>query len=121
LNDWLRFFQAREKEDFEMLAQTNPAIAEAWGVVKRLSADESARMIAEAREKGRRDVASMEYSARKEGRQEGLVEGRQEGLVEGKWEVARNALRKKMAHEDIAELTGLDLKEIRQLATGLMQ
>jgi predicted transposase/invertase (TIGR01784 family) len=109
LNDWLRFFQAREKEDFEMLAQTNPAIAEAWGVVKRLSADESARMIAEAREKGRRDVASMEYSARKEGRQE------------GKWEVARNALRKKMAHEDIAELTGLDLKEIRQMAAELTQ
>jgi predicted transposase/invertase (TIGR01784 family) len=60
-----------------------------------------------------------------EGRQEGLQEGRQEGLQEGRQEglyiTARNALRKKMPHDDVADLTGLSLEEIQRLASDLLQ
>ncbi|MDR0338972.1 MAG: Rpn family recombination-promoting nuclease/putative transposase, partial [Desulfovibrio sp.] len=55
LCNWMRFFRAQEEEEFEMLAQTNPAIAEAWGVIKVLSSDERARALAESREKARLD------------------------------------------------------------------
>jgi predicted transposase/invertase (TIGR01784 family) len=37
LAGWLRFFAAREEEAFTMLAQTSPTMAEAWGVIKRLT------------------------------------------------------------------------------------
>jgi predicted transposase/invertase (TIGR01784 family) len=86
----MRFFSATTEEDFMQLAQTNPAINEAWGVIKVLSGDERSRALAEAKEKARMDLDSFLGDARYEGRQEGLQEGRQEE----KLEVARNLLRK---------------------------
>jgi predicted transposase/invertase (TIGR01784 family) len=115
LGDWLRFFSAKKKEEFEMLAQSNPAIAEAWSVVKRLSADESARMIAESREKAMRDYTSMQAEAHRKGLQKGLQEGRQEE----KLAVARNLLQEKMPFETISKATGLSLDEVQRLAAEL--
>jgi predicted transposase/invertase (TIGR01784 family) len=115
LSNWLRFFAATTEEDFMAVAQTSPAIAEAWGVIRHLSADESARMIAESREKGRMDMEAY----RETGRREGLLEGEQKGLHEGKQEVARNLLRKKLSAADIAEATGLSVEEVGQLASSL--
>ena len=97
------------------VAQTNPAIDAAWGVIKVLSGDERARALAEAREKARMDLDSWLGDARYEGRQEGLQEGRQEGI----FEVARNLLRKKMSHDDIVDATGLSLEEVKRLAADL--
>jgi predicted transposase/invertase (TIGR01784 family) len=113
LGNWMRFFSARKKEDFEMLAQTNPAIAEAWSVIKRLSADESARMIAESREKALRDYTSMQAEAHRKG----LWEGERKG----KLEVARNLLQEKLPVELVAKSTGLSVEEVSQLASGLTE
>jgi predicted transposase/invertase (TIGR01784 family) len=107
LGNWMRFFSARKKEEFEMLAQTNPAIAEAWSVIKRLSADESARMIAESREKALRDSVSRQ------------AEAHRKGLREGRMEVARNLLQEKLPVELVARSTGLSAEEVQQLACGL--
>jgi len=96
------------------VSQTNPAINEAWGVIKYLSGDEQARAKAEAREKARMDLDSWLGDARHEGRQEGLQEGRQEE----KLVIARNLLRQNMPHEAVAEATGLSLDAIQRLATG---
>ena len=60
LVNWLRFFAADSVEEYEMAAQTNPAIAEAWGVIKYLSADEEARRLAEYEEMARRDEADRQ-------------------------------------------------------------
>ncbi|MDR3176901.1 MAG: Rpn family recombination-promoting nuclease/putative transposase, partial [Desulfovibrio sp.] len=76
LGNWMRFFNATTEEDFMDVAQTNPAINEAWGVIKVLSGDERNRVLAEAREKARMDLDSFLGDARYEGRQEGLQEGR---------------------------------------------
>jgi predicted transposase YdaD len=46
-------------------------------------------------------------------------DGRQEGRLEGIYSVAQNALRKKVPHEAIVELTGLSLEEIQRLAADL--
>jgi len=119
LGNWLRFFRATTEEDFMTVAQTNPAIDEAWGVIKVLSGDERARALAEAREKARMDLDSWLGDARYDGRQEGLQEGRQEGRQEGIFEVARNLLRKKMPHDDVVDATGLSLEEVKRLAAGL--
>ena len=117
LGAWMRFFRAATVEEFMQVAQTSPAINEAWGVIKVLSGDERARALAEAREKARMDLDSWLGDARYEGRQEGLQEGRQEGLQEGKLEVARNALREKLPLETVVKLTGLSLEEVKKLAS----
>ena len=109
------------------VSQTNPAINEAWGVIKVLSGDEQARAIAEAREKARMDHDSFLADARSEGLEEGLEKGRAEGreagwaegLAEEKIEVTRNLLQEKTSVELIAKATGLTLEEIRRLADSL--
>jgi len=111
LGNWLRFFSAKTEEDFMTVAQTNPAINEAWGVIKVLSGDERARAVADAREKARMDMDSFLGDAR--------YEGREEGRLEGIHSVAKNLLRKNMPHEDIADATGLSLEEVKKLAADL--
>jgi predicted transposase/invertase (TIGR01784 family) len=107
LGNWMQFFSAKDEEDFEMIAQTNPAIAEAWGVIKVLSGDERTRALAEAREKARMDYEDNYDGAYQEGRQE------------GKLEVARNLLQEKLPVELVAKSTGLSLEEVKQLASSL--
>jgi predicted transposase/invertase (TIGR01784 family) len=64
----------------------------------------------------------MDYDANiSEAHREGLQEGRQEGRQEERLAVAANALRKRMSHEDIAELTGLSLEEINHIAADILQ
>jgi predicted transposase/invertase (TIGR01784 family) len=111
LANWLRFFAAETAEEFIMISQTRPAIAEAWGVVQYLSGDEEARRLAEYEEMARRDEADRQKGAYKQ--------GRQEGRQEEKLEVARKLLRKKMPHDDISDATGLSLDEINRLAADL--
>jgi predicted transposase/invertase (TIGR01784 family) len=117
------------------ISQTNPAIAEAWGVIKVLSGDERARALAEAREKARMDYEDNYNGAYREGEQKGRLEGRLEGLQEGEQkgrleglqegeqkgiqEVALNALRENLPLETVARLTGLPLAEVKQLAAKL--
>jgi predicted transposase/invertase (TIGR01784 family) len=125
LANWLRFFAAETTEEFEMTAQTNPAIAEAWGVIKYLSADEESRRLAEYEEMARRDEADRQQGAYIKGQEEGRLEGRREGLQEGRQEgiysVVKNLLRKKMPYDDIADATGLSVEEIERLAADRSQ
>jgi predicted transposase/invertase (TIGR01784 family) len=109
----MQFFRAKTKEQFMEIAQTNPAIAEAWEVIQVLSADERVRALAEAREKARMDYEDNYDGAYREGEQKGRQEGRQEGL----YIAARNALRKRMSHDDVADLTGLSIEEVQRIAS----
>jgi predicted transposase/invertase (TIGR01784 family) len=116
----MRFFRAKTEEEFMTVAQTNPAINEAWGLVKVLSGDERARAMAEAREKAQMDLDSFIGGARQEGLLEGLEKGREEGLEKGREEgiavVARNLLQDKTPLEVVSRVTGLPLEEVNRLA-----
>jgi len=103
LGNWMRFLSAKTEEEFMTVSQTNPAIKEAWGVIKYLSGDEQARAMAEAREKARMDMDSWLGDAR----------------YEQKLEIARNALREKLPVETVVKLTGLPFEEIKRLAAEL--
>jgi predicted transposase/invertase (TIGR01784 family) len=98
-----------------MVSQTNPAIAQAWGVIQRLSGDAEARRLAEYE-----DMARWDDTGRYEGAfKNGEMKGRQEGLQEGIYSVAKNLLQMKMPLADVVKATGLPLEEIQQLAAGL--
>ena len=61
------------------LAERNPKIHKALGILERLSEDDETRMLAEAREKMRRDIDSMVYSGRLEG-QDYIIKLMEQGL-----------------------------------------
>lgn len=85
------------------LAQTSPAMEEAWGVIKELSADERERLLAEDREKTRRDNAAY-YET-------GLVEGRAEGYAS----IITHMLTQGLSPEQISSFTGLTLSDVNAL------
>jgi predicted transposase/invertase (TIGR01784 family) len=117
--NWMRFIQSNDEEELRMLATRSPELKKAVVVLKELSTDERTRMIAEAREKARRDEASRINSAEKRGREEGREVGREEGREEGKREkaiaVARKLLGLNMPIDEIAEATDLSCEEIKAL------
>jgi predicted transposase/invertase (TIGR01784 family) len=135
LHDWMRFFRAKTEEDFMAVSQNNPAIAEAYDIIKVLSGDERARAIAEAQEKTRMDFEDRYDEAydnglaegMEKGRMEGLAEGREEGLAEGllkgqeknQKNVALTALHENLPLAMIVRLTGLSPEEINRLASEM--
>jgi len=109
--DWLKFVGARRKEVLEMLAEKNPQVGKAVAKLVELNADERARMIADSREKMRRDNASRLRSARMEGLEKGLEKGREEERLA----IARNAIQQNLSVEVIMALTGLPRETIQDL------
>ena len=112
VSTWLRFFGAKTEDEFMSLAQTSPAMEEAWGVIKELSADERERLLAEDREKTRRDNAAYYETGLVEGRAEGLVEGRAEGYAS----IITHMLAQGLSPEQISSFTGVTLSEVNALA-----
>jgi len=90
-----------------MLAARSPQLKKPVGVLMELSDDERARLIAEAQEKARRDEASRVNWARHEGKEEGR---REQAKI-----IALNLIKLNWSIDDIAEVTGLPLKEIEEL------
>ena len=93
---WLSLVGAEKEEEIEMLATKSPVMKKAVGVLKKLSADERARMLYESREKARFDEMARLHGAR----------------TEGKIEVAKQMLARGMDIALISELTGLSEDEI---------
>ena len=115
LYNWLSIFTAKTREEFDMAAKTSPDIAQAVGVIMELSEDECTRILAESREKARRDEEARRDYAYQEGEREGERKGRQEERLE----VARNLLLEKDPVEKVAKATGLSLDEVKALAASL--
>jgi len=119
LFNWLKMFTARSKEEFDMVAKTSPEIATAVGVIMELSEDERTRLLAEAREKYRRDEEARREDAYEEGEEKGRQEGRWEGERNKAIAIARSLLLKTQSVEMAAEVTGLSLEEVKALALEL--
>jgi len=111
LFNWLRMFTAKTKEEFAMVAKTSPEIATAVGVIMELSEDERTRLLAEAREKYRRDEEAR--------REDAYEEGKEEGERNKTIDIARSLLLEKIPFETVAKATGLSLEEVKTLALEL--
>jgi predicted transposase/invertase (TIGR01784 family) len=100
---WLRFLKSETEEEFQMVAQSNPVIKKAYVELKRLSQDEEAQLLYEAREKAIRDENSRIKSTLKKGRKEWALE------------TAQNLLKINLSTVQISEATGLSTEEIEKL------
>jgi len=90
-------------------------LKKAVGVLKELSSDERTRMLAEDREKARRDMASRLDGAREESRKEGKLEGTQEGYQKANLENARKMKELGFSIENIRAVTGFPEETIEKL------
>ena len=115
LNRWLEFFAARTEDELMSLALTNPAMDKAWGVIKQLSADEEARLQAEAREKLRLDMDGMYKTGHRVGREEGIAEGRAEGRNDAYMTVVFNMLQNGLTDEEILKILDLPVDQAQAL------
>jgi predicted transposase/invertase (TIGR01784 family) len=105
-----RFVPLLGLDQFDHMIVDRRAIAQAWGVIQRLSGDAEARRLAEYEEIARWDDVGRYEGAFKNGE----MKGRQEGI----YSVAENLLRMKMPVDDIVKATGLPFDEVKQLAAN---
>lgn len=133
---WMRFFNGKSREDFEMIAKENEYIDEAYQTLKRLSADEQKRLEYEAREKALKDYNTQMGSAQKRGEELGLKRGEELGLKRGEsigrrvgvelgkqqgLELAKQMFRLQRegkSCEEIAEICELSVAEVKSILLG---
>ncbi|MDR0635098.1 MAG: Rpn family recombination-promoting nuclease/putative transposase [Azoarcus sp.] len=108
---WLEFLKAKNREELEMLAKEHPAVQPAVRKLIRLSDNEKARAIYEAREKARLDALSWQHEAEARGEARGWVEGR----TEAQQAIARKLLELGRPVEEIMAATSLSQDAILAL------
>ena len=138
--NWLKFFNAETREEFELLATKDEQIKKAYQELQRLSQDEEAMFIYEQREKMLRDEMSRLEFAREEGLAQGKEEAmliyeqrekmlrdemsrlefeHEEGLAQGKeeamLEIAKSLLSAQMPIEFVTKHTGFDELTVKHL------
>ena len=117
---WMRFLAGKSRKELEDMAGTSEYIEEAYRELERMSADERARLEYEARQKAIRDHDAIMSSAwetgMEKGMEKGLRKGREQGVRQERKDIALRMLEKGMGMETIADLTGMDVEEVRKLS-----
>ena len=108
---WMQFFKSRTVKEVDMLAAKHPEVSGPVAEIKRLSWSERRRMIAEAREKLRRDNAAI----RDDAWEDGVAEGEAKGRAETRMETARKMKVLGLSTDTITEVTGLGVEEIERI------
>ena len=99
----------------EELAKDSDAMQDVVVTLREMSADESERRLAEAREREERDRYSVYEKGLNKGLEEGREEGREEGAELEKHETARKMKEKDYSYDAISDITGLSEEEIASL------
>jgi len=103
--DWVQFLKAEREEEFDMLAEKSPAVKKAVVELKRLSQDEEAQRLYDAREK----ALWIEHSVTRT--------AVNKGIRNEKIETAINSIKIGLTNEQIFQITGLSILEIEALRT----
>ena len=106
LNSWIEFIESPEVVDM-----SNKEIQKAKKVLEEISQDEHEQYLAELREKYIMDQKAIEDA----GYDKGLKTGIEQGITQEKLQIAKKMLSKKIDLKTISELTGLSIKELKNL------
>ena len=119
IGQWMMFLDNPNKEEVVQIMGENEHIRKAIDELEQVSGDEKLRRIAELREKAIRDEQAAMAYAKEHGYNEGYEEGERKGKIAGKIagriEIAKKLLKKGMKIEEIEEITGMSIEEIKQL------
>lgn len=83
VDDWIRFFNAANEEELDMIKEKNPGLREAVRELKEMSLTRRMRLIYEARQKEIRDRNAEDEYLRKHATEEGYKNGFQSGIEWG--------------------------------------
>lgn len=120
---WARFFNAEKKEEFEMVAKTDPHIQKAYDQLLYMSGNEEKRLLYEARQKALNDYNTQMYSnwhnGYSEGEKRGYREGEKQGYKEGEEkkliELICKKMKKNFSAEEIADLLEEDKAKVETI------
>lgn len=120
---WARFFNAEKKEEFEMVAKTDPHIQKAYDQLLYMSGNEEKRLLYEARQKALNDYNTQMYSnwhdGYSEGEKKGYKEGEKKGHKEGEEkkliELICKKMKKNCSAEEIADLLEEDKAKVETI------
>ena len=104
---WMRFLSGKSREEFEVMAKSDEYIEEAYDALKKLSADDRAKLEYEAREKAIRDYNSQMSSA--------VRRGRKQGQLLSQLELIQKKCRKGKSLEQIADEMEEEIADIEKL------
>jgi len=80
---WAKFINSKTKEEFEMLAEKNNSIAQAYKQLQIISQDEQKQLEYDARQKAIWDHNQLMLEAEQRGVQRGVQQGIQQGVQQG--------------------------------------
>ncbi len=104
---WARFFNAEKKEEFEMVAKTDPHIQKAYDQLLYMSGNEEKRLLYEARQKALNDYNTQMYS----NWHDGYSEGEEKKLIE----LICKKMKKNFSAEEIADLLEEDKAKVETI------
>ena len=104
---WARFFNAEKKEEFEMVAKTDPHIQKAYDQLLYMSGNEEKRLLYEARQKALNDYNTQMYS----NWHDGYSEGEEKKLIE----LICKKMKKNCSAEEIADLLEEDRAKVETI------
>ena len=104
---WARFFNAEKKEEFEMVAKTDPHIQKAYDQLLYMSGNEEKRLLYEARQKAINDYNTQMYS----NWHNGYSEGEEKKLIE----LICKKMKKNCSAEEIADLLEEDKAKVETI------
>ena len=113
LVEWAKAFNAKNWEAVNQIDRKG--IKEAANTMEVIMATPSQRQKIWERKLALMDYNTEIYSAREEGKAEGKAEGRAEGRDEEKIRIAEQMKKKGISNQVIAEITGMNLKDIAEL------
>ena len=109
---WMRFLGGKSRKEFEDMARKDEYIEEAYNELKKLSLDEQKRLEYELRQKAVRDHNMRMKSAEKRGLEIGKRQGEQLALKR----IIERQLENGKTEKETADLLGMDIQEVRELA-----
>ncbi|MCM3797441.1 Rpn family recombination-promoting nuclease/putative transposase [Caldibacillus thermoamylovorans] len=109
---WIRFLTNEDDARWEEMANQDPIIENAVDMLRTVSMDREARMLAEAREKALKDINSIRGEGKEEGIEEGIKKGMEKGRKEGKREIAKKMLMEGADINFIVKMTELTESEV---------
>ncbi|MBO5476807.1 MAG: Rpn family recombination-promoting nuclease/putative transposase [Clostridia bacterium] len=114
LLNWCKFIKSPDSVEASIMKE-NEEIKKAKEELDKISQDAKERRLAELREKALMDEMAIRDSGYNEGHDDGKKEGKIEGRIETQIEITKNMLNGKFTVEQISELTGLSVDEIKKL------
>ena len=115
LKRWIEFILNPESEETRMSIQEDTTLKKAYTKLEEISDDPYLQRIEELKMKKILDDNSVRNHLTEEGRKEGEKIGEKVGIQKRNKEIAKKLLSKGMMIEEVSEITGLTIEEVKKL------